>query len=67
MVSEGEKSRWEVCPAYRWYRAERLGKIKISIVDRRYAVEWLTVFDGPVGDVIKAFDDIPLLEEDTSA
>jgi hypothetical protein len=65
MVSpEGEKSRWEVCPGVSMVPVpSALGKkIKISIVDRQYAVEWPTVFDGPVGDVIKAFDDIPLLE-----
>ncbi|MDD3034734.1 MAG: Ig-like domain-containing protein, partial [Bacteroidales bacterium] len=64
MVSpQGYKSPWMLCPnVSRLSMPEIMGKkLNISVQDGEYAVNWPTVFDGPIGGTIDALNGIPVI------
>lgn len=65
MVSpQGYKSSWMLCPnVSRLSMPEIMGKkLNISVQDGEYAVNWPTVFDGPIGGTIDALNGIPVID-----
>ena len=61
--SQGYKSAWEMCPDVSVMPMPSvLGKkLNVSVQDGEYAVNWPTVFDGPIGGTISFLDGIPVV------
>jgi hypothetical protein len=63
--SQGYKSAWVMYPNYLYVLPvpSVLGKeLNISVQNGEYAINWPTVFDGPIGGTIGALDGIPVID-----